>query len=42
VGLLEESLRWVSRGRRFKVEEVSCIATGDETCTIVISKKPLP
>lgn len=42
VGLLEESLHWVSRGRRFKVEEVSCIATGDETCTIVISKKPLP
>ncbi len=42
VGLLEESLNWVSRGRRFKVEEVSCIAAGDETCTIVISKKPLP
>lgn len=42
VGLLEESLHWVSRGRRFNVEEVSCIAAGDETCTIVISKKPLP
>ena len=41
VGLLEQSLDWVSRGRRFRVEEVSCIATGDETCTIVISKKPL-
>ncbi len=42
VGLLEQSLDWVSRGRRFHVEEVSCVAAGDETCTIVISKKPLP
>jgi predicted hydrocarbon binding protein len=41
VGLLEQSLDWVSRGRRFHVEEASCIATGDETCTIVISKKPI-
>ncbi|MCP4426803.1 MAG: 4-vinyl reductase [Chloroflexi bacterium] len=41
VGLLEQSLDWVSRGRRFGVEEVSCIAVGDETCTILISKKPL-
>ncbi len=41
VGLLEQSLHWVSRGRRFRVEEVSCIAAGDDTCTIVISKKPL-
>ena len=41
VGLLEESLDWVSRGRRFHVEEVSCIAMGDQTCTIVISRKPI-
>lgn len=41
VGLLEQSLDWVSKGRRFQVEEVSCIAQGDETCTIVISKKPI-
>ena len=41
VGLLEQSLDWVSRGRRFRVEEVSCVAAGDDTCTIVISKKPL-
>ncbi len=41
VGLLEESLGWVSRGKRFKVEEISCIATGDKTCTIAISKKPI-
>ena len=41
VGLLEESLAWVSRGRQFKVEEVSCVATGDENCTIVIPKRPI-
>lgn len=41
VGLLEQGLDWVSRGRRFRVEEVTCIAKGNETCTIVISKKPI-
>ena len=41
VGVLEQGLDWVSRGRRFRVEQVTCIATGDETCTIVISKKPI-
>lgn len=41
VGLLEQALDWVSRGRRFKVEQISCIATGDETCTLAISKQPL-
>ncbi|MCA9935863.1 MAG: 4-vinyl reductase [Ardenticatenaceae bacterium] len=41
VGLLEQSLDWVSRGKRFRVEEVSCIACGDDSCTIVISKKPI-
>jgi bacteriochlorophyll 4-vinyl reductase len=41
VGLLEQSLDWVSRGKRFKVEEVECIANGAEACVIVISKKPI-
>lgn len=41
VGLLEQALDWVSRGRRFKVSQVSCIATGDSTCTMTILKKPL-
>lgn len=41
VGLLEQSLDWVSRGRRFLVKEETCIAAGDETCTISISKKPI-
>jgi hypothetical protein len=41
VGILEEGLYWVSGGRNFYVEEVSCIAAGDQTCTILISKRPL-
>ncbi len=40
VGLLEETLFWVSRGNRFPVEETSCIACGDPVCTICIGKKP--
>lgn len=41
IGLLEQALDWVSRGRRFKVEQISCIATGDETCTMAITKQPV-
>ncbi len=41
VGILEEGLYWVSGGKNFYVEEVSCIATGDRTCTILVSKRPL-
>lgn len=41
VGILQESLYWVSGGKNFGVQETTCIARGDETCTIVIDKKPL-
>jgi hypothetical protein len=41
VGILEEGLYWVSGGKNFYVEEVTCIATGDRTCTILVSKRPL-
>jgi predicted hydrocarbon binding protein len=41
VGLLEQALSWVSQGKRFKVAQTSCIACGDETCTIAIDKKPI-
>jgi predicted hydrocarbon binding protein len=41
VGLLEQALDWVSRGKRFDVKEVGCIASGDNACTIVISKLPI-
>lgn len=38
VGILEESLYWVSRGRRFWVEETNCIACGDPVCMIRVDK----
>lgn len=41
VGVLEEILFWVSRGRHFVVEETTCIACGDPVCTVVIDKVSL-
>jgi predicted hydrocarbon binding protein len=41
MGLLEESLRWVSGGQNFRVHETKCIATGDEACDFVIAKTPI-
>jgi predicted hydrocarbon binding protein len=41
VGLLQESLLWLSGGKTFHVEETACMACGHEVCTITIAKKPL-
>ena len=41
VGLLEEVLFWLGRGRLFDVEETSCIACGDPICTFNIRKLQL-
>jgi predicted hydrocarbon binding protein len=41
VGLLQEALYWLSGGKVFNVEEKTCIAVGDETCTIVIDQSPI-
>jgi predicted hydrocarbon binding protein len=41
VGLLQESLYWLSGGKIFNVEETACIAKGDAVCTIVIDQTPL-
>jgi hypothetical protein len=41
VGILEEGLYWVSGGKNFYVEEVTCIAAGDRACTILVGKQPL-
>jgi predicted hydrocarbon binding protein len=41
VGLLQESLYWVSGGKIFNVEETACIAKGDGDCTIAIDQIPL-
>lgn len=40
-GLLEESLRWVSGGRTFRVDEIKCFATGDDSCSFAIYKEPI-
>jgi predicted hydrocarbon binding protein len=41
VGLIQESLYWVSSGKFYNVEEVACIVKGDQACVIVIDKQPL-
>lgn len=41
VGLLEESIYWVSGGKTFKIVETNCIAKGDSVCTIQIDKQAL-
>jgi predicted hydrocarbon binding protein len=41
VGILQESLYWISGGKFFYVEEISCIAQGALTCTIIVNKEPL-
>lgn len=41
VGLLQESLYWLSGGKIFNVEEVACIAQGDSTCSIIIDQTPI-
>jgi predicted hydrocarbon binding protein len=41
VGLLQESLKWVSGGNEFRVNESKCVATGDDVCEFVIQKDPI-
>ena len=41
VGLLQEALYWLSGGKVFNVEEKTCIAAGDQTCTIVVDQSPI-
>lgn len=41
VGLIQESLRWVSGGKEFRVEEISCIAKGDTVCEFTVYKEPI-
>jgi len=40
-GLLEEGLHWVSGGRKFRVEEIECVAMGGEACKYAIYKDPI-
>jgi predicted hydrocarbon binding protein len=41
VGLLQEALYWLSGGKVFTVEEITCVATGDKACTIVVDQSPI-
>ena len=41
IGIVEEILYWVSRGRRFDVEEVACIAKNDPMCIVQVQKAPI-
>ncbi|GAP15581.1 protein containg V4R domain [Longilinea arvoryzae] len=40
-GLLQESLKWVSGGSEFRVNESKCIAMGDPACDFIIYKEPI-
>ncbi len=40
-GLLQESLKWVSGGSEFRVNETKCIAVGDPVCEFEILKEPI-
>jgi predicted hydrocarbon binding protein len=41
IGLFQEFLFWVSGGKNFRVEETTCIATGQSSCTFKIARHPL-
>ncbi len=41
VGLLQESLKWVSGGNEFRVNEFKCVALNDPVCEFVIQKDPI-
>lgn len=41
VGILQESLRWLSGGQEFRVEELSCIGTGHSMGVFRIDKQPI-
>lgn len=41
VGFIQEALDWVSGGKYFSVNEISCVANGASACTIVIQRTPM-
>jgi predicted hydrocarbon binding protein len=41
VGLLQESLKWVSGGNEFRVNESKCVALNDPICEFVVQKDPI-
>lgn len=41
VGLLQESLKWVSGGNEFRVNESKCVGMGADVCEFVVQKTPI-
>lgn len=41
MGLLQESLKWVSGGSEFRVNESKCMGMGDDVCEYIIQKNPI-
>jgi hypothetical protein len=41
MGVIEEGLHWVSGGKKFRVDEIECVAAGGEICTYAIYKEPI-
>lgn len=40
-GIIEEALRWLSGGRTFRVDQITCISMGSENCTFAVYKEPI-
>ncbi|NBD34639.1 MAG: PAS domain-containing protein [Chloroflexi bacterium] len=40
-GIIEESLRWLSGGRTFRVDQMTCIGMGHESCDFAVYKEPI-
>jgi hypothetical protein len=40
-GLIQGSVKWVSGGLEFRVNEQHCIAMGDAACDFIIQKEPI-
>ena len=41
LGVLDESMHWISGGKSFFIEEVACIAMGAAACSFHIHKQPV-
>jgi len=40
-GIIEEALRWLSGGRTFRVDQITCMGMGHENCTFAVYKEPI-
>ena len=40
-GIIEESLRWLSGGRTFRVDQLTCMGMGHDNCGFAVYKEPI-